>query len=202
MSFSVRGRRRLDPSYRRHLLLQEAIRVFARRGIGRAGHTEIAQASRVSVATVFNYFQTREILLTSVLDEIEHFLLEMTSAVFEQSPDPVTALEQHVHAFIRACDVQTDMMKIWLEWSSSVRDETWPRYTEFQNKMLKLIADKIQQGIDEGHLSPGLAAMERARWTLGNAHMLVGMEFSPEGMPADTQSVINSGLRHIVGVRA
>ena len=44
-----------------------AIEVFSRRGIGRAGHAEIAEQAKVSVATVFNYFNTREELVDEVL---------------------------------------------------------------------------------------------------------------------------------------
>ena len=57
MPVAVDGRRRLQPEERRRLLLTYAVEVFARRGIGRGGHTEIAEMGGVSVATVFNYFQ-------------------------------------------------------------------------------------------------------------------------------------------------
>jgi len=60
--------RRLDPSERRPQLLQCAIRVFARRGLGGAHHAEISREARVSIPTVFFYFPTREVLVMAVLD--------------------------------------------------------------------------------------------------------------------------------------
>ncbi|EMQ43494.1 hemagglutinin/protease regulatory protein [Vibrio cholerae O1 str. NHCC-006C] len=45
--------------------MEIALEVFAKRGIGRGGHADIAQ---VSVATVFNYFPTREDLVDDVLN--------------------------------------------------------------------------------------------------------------------------------------
>jgi AcrR family transcriptional regulator len=61
------GRRRahpLDEAERRALLLQCAIRVFARRGIGAARRAEIASKAKVSVPTVFFYFPTERRWLT------------------------------------------------------------------------------------------------------------------------------------------
>jgi TetR/AcrR family transcriptional regulator, hemagglutinin/protease regulatory protein len=51
--------RRLDPSERRPQLLECAMRVFARRGLGSARHSEIAKEAKVSVPTVFFYFPSR-----------------------------------------------------------------------------------------------------------------------------------------------
>ena len=42
MPIAVDGRRRLAPEERKRLLLNDAVEVFATRGIGRRGHTEIA----------------------------------------------------------------------------------------------------------------------------------------------------------------
>ena len=65
-----RRRTRLSPDERNRQLMAHAIAVFARRGLGRAGHAEIAERAGVSVATVFNYFNTREDLVDAVLTEI------------------------------------------------------------------------------------------------------------------------------------
>ena len=75
MPIAVDGRRRLAPEERKRLLLNDAVEVFAARGIGRGGHTEIAEMGGVSVATVFNYFNTREDLVDAVLNEVEVRLL-------------------------------------------------------------------------------------------------------------------------------
>jgi hypothetical protein len=50
---------RLDQTARRAMLLQHAIRAFARRGIGAAGHADVARRARVAAPTVF-FFSRRE----------------------------------------------------------------------------------------------------------------------------------------------
>src|SRR5215470_18543070 len=79
-----RRRRRapaLNKAERRALLLQRAMQVFARRGLGAARHAEIARATRVSVPTVFYYFPTRKALVNAVLEEVARFFTEMTETV-------------------------------------------------------------------------------------------------------------------------
>src|SRR2546425_9656361 len=80
---SSRRRRRahpLDKAERRALLLQCAMRVFARRGIGAAHHAEVAREAKVSVPTGFFYFPTREALVNAVLEEVARFFIEMAEA--------------------------------------------------------------------------------------------------------------------------
>lgn len=196
-------RRRLDPSERKRLLMQDAIKVFARRGLGRAGHTEIAQLSGVSVATVFNYFNTREILVNEVLDDVEQFLVHLAVTALDAQTSPEETLERCIATFISACHESPDYIKIWLEWSSSVREDTWPRYMAFQEYILTLIEKKIEMGIQSGTLSEGLPAADRARWAIGNAHMLVTLVFNPnEFDEAAIRKLVTRGFAHILGIRA
>ena len=202
MPVAVDGRRRLQPEERKRLLLTNAVEVFARRGIGRGGHTEIAEIGGVSVATVFNYFKTREALVEAVLEEVENFLLNLAESVYAEEDNPLEAIRSHVKAFLNACEENPDYIKVWLEWSASVRDEIWPQYLEFQNKLLEMIAKQIDKGIKKGILEQGLAPKESARWALGNAQMLVSMVFDPNGKPRGMEKMVERGFDHMLGVKA
>lgn len=69
-SIEKRPRTRLSPQKRKLQLMEIALEVFATRGIGRGGHADIAEIAQVSVATVFNYFPTREDLVDDVLTHV------------------------------------------------------------------------------------------------------------------------------------
>jgi TetR/AcrR family hemagglutinin/protease transcriptional regulator len=201
MPVAVDGRRRLQPEERRRLLLTYAVEVFARRGIGRGGHTEIAEMGGVSVATVFNYFKTREALVEAVLDDVENFLISLAEEVYAAEDDPVIAIRTHIRAFLNACEENPSYIKVWLEWSASVRDETWPSYLAFQNRLLEMIAKQVDKGVKKGLLESGLAPKERARWALGNAQMLVSMVFDPSGKPRGMEKMVERGFDHMLGVK-
>jgi len=200
MSTEFEGRRRLQPEERKRLLLNQAVSVFAERGIGRGGHTEIAEVSGVSVATVFNYFNTREDLVESVLSEVESELLSISKDSYQQGHSAFDAIAHHIKAFLGLCESKPEYMKVWLEWSCSVRDEIWPKYLSFQSQLLEMITENIEEAIKEGVLTAGLIAEERAIWLLGNLQMLVTMNFDPK-TDRDIDSLVDRGLGHILDLK-
>ena len=199
MPTAVDGRRRLAPEERKRLLLNDAVEVFSARGIGRGGHTEIAEMGGVSVATVFNYFNTREDLVDAVLIEVEAQFLALAEEIYSQGDAPLDAIQNHIKAFLKMCETNPAYVKVWLEWSCSIREEIWPQYISFQNKLLEMIAKQIDKAIKNGDLAPGLSAAERARWLLGNSQMLVSMAFDPSGKPRGMQQMVDRGIAHMLG---
>lgn len=200
MPVAVDGRRRLPPEERKRLLLDYAVEAFAARGIGRGGHTEIAEMGGVSVATVFNYFNTREDLVDAVLTEVDSYLIGLAEEVYAQGDEPLEAVANHIKAFLKVCEDKPAYVKVWLEWSCSIREDIWPQYLEFQNKLLALISKQIDKAIKNGDLAPGLPASERARWLLGNSQMLVSMVFDPSGKPPrGMHQMVERGIAHILG---
>lgn len=142
----IRRRTRLSPEARRDQLMECAIEVFSRRGIGRAGHAEIAEQAKVSVATVFNYFNTREDLVDEVLTEIEGFVQQILEQAYNGQGSVRDSIHRHVKLFVDAAYDNPDHASIWLEWSSSVREEVWPRYTRLLDKALERIAPPPASG--------------------------------------------------------
>ncbi|WP_305845500.1 TetR/AcrR family transcriptional regulator [Photobacterium leiognathi] len=69
-TITQKKRTRLSPAMRREQLLHYSMEVFAKKGIGRAGHGDIAEMANVSVATIFNYFPARDALVEQVLTEV------------------------------------------------------------------------------------------------------------------------------------
>jgi TetR/AcrR family hemagglutinin/protease transcriptional regulator len=127
-------RRRLKPDERHAQLLEAAMQVFARRGLGRGTHADVAEACGVVVGTVFLYFPTREALLAEVLAEVER----ESTAIAERCYAGGRAHRKHSAA---TCVESLDLVErkpeyalIWLDWSTAVRDEVWPRYLAFQDR--------------------------------------------------------------------
>ena len=159
-------RTRLSPEKRKQQLLDFALDVFARRGIGRAGHADIAEMANVSVATVFNYFPTREALVEQVLSQVENrFSLLLSECLGSQDKPLASRLTCITHHLIDAVIGQQDWLKVWFEWSTSVRDEIWPQFVDDNKENLKHIADMFAQGIDNNELATELSAKELA-WQL------------------------------------
>ena len=148
MSKVIAKRRRarpLDRPERRALLLTCALRVFARRGLGGARHSEIAREAKVSIPTVFVYFPSREVLVREVLAEVARFFLEMTQRIHNTGrPAPEIVIE-HGRVFADAMVTHPDHVRILLEWSTALRDEVWPLYLQFHERNLRIIAQTIRK---------------------------------------------------------
>ncbi len=188
---SYNKRTRLDPRKRKAQLLEYALAVFARRGIGRGGHAEIASDARVSVATVFNYFNTREALVEAVISEVERFHLELTREIFQKHTDTGKAMLEHASAFSELKDSNPDYIKIWLDWSTSIDSPWWESYLKFQRQIIGTIADHIRQSDSGSAANPEASA----RCYIGYAHMAVMMMYDPD-LEVSRQQLGQSLIRH------
>jgi TetR/AcrR family transcriptional regulator, hemagglutinin/protease regulatory protein len=145
-----RRRTRLSPDVRSRQLMDHAIAVFAQRGIGRAGHAEIAERANVSVATVFNYFRTREELVDAVLSEVESYLYTMARQSHDSGNSALACIEQFIDRYVDAAYEKGDYNLIALEWGASIRDDVWPRFTLFCERMLEITTRTLLRGEQAG----------------------------------------------------
>lgn len=148
------------------------MRVFGRRGIGEGRHAEIAEEAGVAVSTVFVYFPSREALVDAVLDQVALSLVAMARTVHQDdSPAPV-ALRAHIGAFLDFVAENPDLARVWMDWSTSYRDDIWPRYEKLQERIVTVIAATIGRGQKAGILEATRPAEELARLMVASAHML------------------------------
>lgn len=153
-TITKKTRTRLSPEKRKQQLLDYALDVFARRGIGRAGHADIAEMANVSVATVFNYFPTREALVEEVLSQVEsQFNILVNHCLGEADKTLSARLNCISHNLIDAVIEQKDWLKVWFEWSTSVREDIWPHFITGNKKSLKQITEMFEQAIESGEIT-------------------------------------------------
>lgn len=166
-------RTRLSPEKRRQQLLDFSLEVFARRGIGRAGHADIAEMANVSVATVFNYFPTRDALVEQVLTQVENrFSQLLTQCLEDQDKSLHARLTGITHNLIEAVIEQQDWLKVWFEWSTSVREEIWPQYIRNNKSSLKRVAEIFSLGIEKGEIATNRSPDDLAHLLHGICYIL------------------------------
>lgn len=168
----------LDRIERRALLLRCALRVFARRGIGAARHAEIAREARVSVPTVFFYFPTRKALVGAVLEEVARFFTEIAETIHDQHRSAPEIILEHTRAFADAVGTHPEHTRVLLEWSTAVRDEVWPLYLQFQEKIVAMIARTIRRWRMETASERDPDAEDDARMIAATGYALVQMKLA------------------------
>jgi TetR/AcrR family hemagglutinin/protease transcriptional regulator len=191
-------RRRLKPTERREQLLRAALRVFARRGLARGTHAEIAAECGVVVGTVFLYFPTREALVAQVLDEVERVSLAIAERCYGRPDETVRdAIRRHVRETLDLVDQEPSFALVWLDWSTAVRDEIWPRYLAFQERVVAHIAGAIARGQEDGSVGTHQPADTCARLIVGSSQMLAQMIFTRqprEHIEAFSDAVVDAAL--------
>jgi TetR/AcrR family hemagglutinin/protease transcriptional regulator len=192
-------RTRLDPEVRQAQLLKCAVQAFAQKGIGRAVHADIAELAGVSVPTVFNYFRTRDDLVDAVLSEVERFYLEISEQAHSSGFSSIDSLYEHGNLFVTAALENPDYIKVSLEWTSSLRDEVWPRYLLLHNRVINQIARSIQKGIDEKEVDVSLSARELAMIFMGSAHSMAMMMYAPETTTDGVRAFMERAVRVLLG---
>jgi TetR/AcrR family hemagglutinin/protease transcriptional regulator len=143
----MQNRRRYSPEKRRAMLVDVAIETFADMGIERAGHGDIAKRAKVSTATVFNYFPTKEALTLDVLKELETQITEMFESVPETdgtARDKILALAA---AYEKMIQERPAMIKTYLAWSVSFNPDLRPQYIAYQNRLIELIKNNLPEGM-------------------------------------------------------
>lgn len=179
MTSSAQRRSRLEPGARRAQLLDCALSVFAREGLGRGNHAAVAKEAGVSVATVFHYFPSRQDLLDAVLTEVEGFFVGLASEIHGRDASLPEILVAHGDAFLGVADTHGEYVRVWLDWSTAIRESVWPRYLEFQERLVAMVAASILRGRERGEIPTDIGTEDTARLFVGNAHMAALMKFAP-----------------------
>ncbi len=177
-----RRARPLERPERRALLLKSALRVFARRGLGAARHSEVAREAKVAVPTVFFYFETHEALVREVLEEVARFFLEMTERIHNTDrPAPEIVLD-HGRTFAESVVAHPDYARVMLEWSTALREEVWPLYLQFQERNIRIIARTIRRWRRETGRDHDEDAEDSARVIAATGYVVAQMKVA--GMPS------------------
>jgi len=190
--------RRLSPLERRAQLLTCALEVFARRGLGEARHAEIAKEAGVAIATVFFYFPTRAALVQAVLTEVQRFYCAMADRVHGQDLPAPQLLLEHGIAFANSVDTHPNYARVWLDWSTAIRDEVWPQYLKFQDYVVKAIEKTIRRGQGEGDFAVDVDPEDNARLMFASAHMIAQMKFTKQS-PEKLQRFLHTLVRIAIG---
>ena len=192
-----KARKRLPPDERRAQLLEAALEVFAHRGFGRAGHAEIGEAAEVAVSTVFFYFPTRAALLEAVLEEIADFYLDLALRINAQEKPCREIFVEHRKAYHESFDSHPHHARISLDWSTAAREEVWPQYIEFAEKLVENHVRTLRRGQREGDVPASVDPESSALMLIGTAQMtaqlrLIGTD--PERLDRMSSLMIDAAL--------
>jgi TetR/AcrR family hemagglutinin/protease transcriptional regulator len=170
-------RTRLDPEERRAQLIDCALASFARHGVARATHSRVARCAGVTSATVHFYFKTREDLVGATLRRVATFLDERVAECLLGKKPAYDELVDLAHAFAAGAKASPNLVKVWLDWTTSVDSDIWPSYLEVQVRLHKAVAAAIRRAQREGSIPESVHPLTAARLFVGGGHTIALMQF-------------------------
>jgi TetR/AcrR family hemagglutinin/protease transcriptional regulator len=173
--------------------------VFSTKGLGEGKHADLAEIAAVAVPTTFHYFPTREDLIGATLEEVARFLIEeIVARNVDRSQSAPMIIKRVLLAFTDAIDDHPHHIRVWLEWSSSIRDGLWNRYLKFYNVAIRRIKTIINTGKKEGSIHQLVDTEDASRIIVGLAHMITQMKFAGNSR-ATIEHTIDSLVRGYLG---
>jgi AcrR family transcriptional regulator len=139
-------------------IVSAARNVFIKKGFGAATLDEIAQAADVAKGTLYGYFQNKEDLFVSLvedeLDKIRVLVLETLGT----EPKVIRGIQRFIHESIGQSDQHWAILRIFTpegirvvaQRHPEVRDRILPRFRE----IARLTASHLSRGIENGELKP------------------------------------------------
>jgi len=171
-------RTRLQPDARRAQLISCAMSAFAEHGLARGTHSHVAERAGVSVSAVHSYFRTREDLVEAALNEVETHLLEMVLGALGGKGTVEECLAALATQFTQSARVDPDLFKVWLDWSTGVRADLWPRYIKLNDRFVEAAQKLLSRGKREGVVPAEVSVKAAARLYIGGGHTVALMQFA------------------------
>lgn len=168
------ARTRLSPNDRRAQLVATAVACFADHGVARATQAQVAQRAGVSVSAVYSYFRTRADLVDAVLDNVAETIVAMVEDAVAAPGGPAEVLTALATRTADMAVAEPDSVRVWLDWSTGVRADVWPRFLVLQRRLHGLVESVLVRG---GDPAAAPAITSAARLFVGGAHTLALMRF-------------------------
>ena len=169
---------KLSPEKRREQLIDCAIEIYVNHGIEGARRSHVALKAGVSVPTVYAYFDTRESLTEAVLKRVD---TRITEIVWNAAAEDELAFDKILNvarAFSNTVELDSAIMKIWLNWSTAFENATWTLYEDLQSRVANLFCEIIGGGQTSGELSPDLDPEIAAYIIIGGGQMAAQMKLT------------------------
>ena len=169
----------MTPADRREQITRAAIQTFSRLGIGSSTHAQVAEHARVAIPTVFLYLPNRQVLIDTVLQEVDRYLSTMVETVAARHDGAANKLLAIVNTFAQLFDSETDAdyVRIFLDWGAIDRDDTWPQSMDFQDRILATFELIVRDGQDRREISKSVNSVWAAHVIMGSANMIAQMKF-------------------------
>ena len=197
------GLREKQKADRDQRILKAATRLFREEGYDRTKIETIASKARVSIGTVYNYYQNKGDLLVAIVSMEVNEVLSAGAALIKRPPAGVA---KAVNALI---SIYLDHSLVYLNkemWrhamAISIRQPDSPfgrRYSDLDDRLTKQVCELIGRLQDKGRVKPDVDAVAAGETIFNNTNMMFTIFVKDEAMSlAELKGAIARQLHPLV----
>lgn len=144
------NRRSAQKQQKKLLIIESAVKVFARKGFYHATVNEIAREAAIADGTMYTYFQSKEDLLISIFEYKMDDILERFNAQLNGISDPLERFNKFIQIYFLLIEEDKNLAEVFqveLRQSTKfLKDYHNQKFLDYLN----LIADILRDGIEKG----------------------------------------------------
>jgi TetR/AcrR family transcriptional regulator, fatty acid metabolism regulator protein len=141
---------------KRQLLLDAAVRVFARKGYHAARVGDIAEEAGVAYGLLYHYFDSKEAVLRSVFRETWRALIETIKSVEEVEDEPREQLRKVAEILLRSWHRDPDLVRVLV--LEVTRSQHLAGEMDEIVESFRAIQEIVERGQADGSIRPDLDA--------------------------------------------
>jgi AcrR family transcriptional regulator len=143
--------------YKRRLLLDAAVRVFARKGYHAARVGDIAEEAGVAYGLLYHYFSSKEEVLRNVFRETWRALIDTIESVEESNEPPREQLRKVAEILLRSWRRDPDLVRVLV--LEVTRSQLLAGEMDEIVASFKAIQKIVERGQADGSIRPDLDAL-------------------------------------------
>ena len=156
-------------------ILKAAEKIFARKGFPEATISDVAREAKVSEATIYEYFTSKEELLFSIPGETTQKGNEILAYHLNYVRGAANKLRSIIYHYFQFYQDQEDYAAVIMLILKSNRNFVGTKAYEYVREGYRLLLNVIQEGIDSGEFKPDINPYLIRSMILGTIeHLVIG----------------------------
>jgi AcrR family transcriptional regulator len=157
----IEERKTREKEERHSLIIQKAKELILERGVASVTMQEIAEASELSKATLYLYFESKDAILMEILEEAASSFVEYAVTKIPAGSTGLRALHALWDSYLNLYGESQDIVvltgiKNYIDPEFPLGEsQTNSRFGQAMGKMLELISAVLRQGMADGSLAKG-----------------------------------------------
>ncbi len=137
---------------RRELILKEARMIFAAKGLHETTLEEIAEHCELAKGTLYGYFESKEVLFFSVLEEAVDNLEKVITQAAKGGQPPPEKLRDMTDTILRVFDENVDLMQlITRNQPGALISKMRERMMGHFRNLLGAVSEVVREGVERGY---------------------------------------------------